>query len=130
MAGAVRTQLQVVRRRRAGLVRPIPGDRRGGIGLLDFRSEDYAGYRSVNRQFAAALLPLLRPDDVIWVHDYQLMLLPAMLREAMPSLRIGFFLHTPFPSYEVFRIHPKRVELAAGLLGADQIGFHTFGPLA
>ena len=55
------------------------------------------------------------------------MLLPAMLKEKMPSLRVGFFLHTPFPSYEIFRCHPKATELATGVLGADLIGFHTFG---
>nr|MBA2706328.1 bifunctional alpha,alpha-trehalose-phosphate synthase (UDP-forming)/trehalose-phosphatase [Gemmatimonadaceae bacterium] len=68
-----------------------------------------------------------KEGDFVWVHDYQLMLLPAMLREAMPSLKIGFFLHTPFPSFEVFRCHPNRRELVSGLLGADLVGFHTFG---
>jgi trehalose 6-phosphate synthase/phosphatase len=84
-------------------------------------------YQQVNRQFADRVLESAGPDDMVWVHDYQLMLLPAMLREAMPSLKIGFFLHTPFPSYEVFRCHPQRAELVAGLLGADLVGFHTFG---
>jgi trehalose 6-phosphate synthase/phosphatase len=67
--------------------------------------------------------------DLVWVHDYQLMLLPAMLRAAAPSLRIGFFLHTPFPAYEIFRCHPRRAELVAGMLGAHRIGFHAFGYL-
>ena len=84
-------------------------------------------YVNVNRKFADAVLGAAQSDDMVWVHDYQLMLVPAMLREAMPSLRVGFFLHTPFPSYEIFRYHPKRTELVAGMLGADQIGFHTFG---
>lgn len=84
-------------------------------------------YRNVNQRFADAVLNTAGDGDLVWVHDYQLMLVPAMLRLANPSLRIGFFLHTPFPSYEIFRCHPHRVELIEGLLGADQIGFHTFG---
>ena len=84
-------------------------------------------YRAVNRLFCERICSTARDGDMVWVHDYQLMLLPAMLRHRMPGLRIGFFLHTPFPPYEVFRINPKRNELLAGLLGADLIGFHTFG---
>jgi trehalose 6-phosphate synthase/phosphatase len=83
-------------------------------------------YERVNRKFADAVLNEARDGDLVWVHDYQLMLLPAMLKEANPSLRVGFFLHTPFPSYEVFRCHPRRDELVAGMLAADQVGFHTF----
>jgi trehalose 6-phosphate synthase/phosphatase len=86
-------------------------------------------YRSVNQTFADKVVSIANDGDLVWVHDYQLMLLPAMLKEARPSLRVGFFLHTPFPSYEVFRYHPKRDELVQGLLGADQVGFHTFGYL-
>ncbi|MBN2376174.1 MAG: bifunctional alpha,alpha-trehalose-phosphate synthase (UDP-forming)/trehalose-phosphatase [Sedimentisphaerales bacterium] len=89
----------------------------------------YEAYRQVNRQFAEAVLELIGSDDMVWVHDYHLMLLPAMLREARPGLSIGYFLHTPFPSYELFRCHPKREELLSGILGADLIGFHTFGYL-
>src|SRR5688572_24289100 len=84
-------------------------------------------YRDVNRLFCDKVCSVARDGDMVWVHDYQLMLLPALLRERMASLRIGFFLHTPFPSYEVFRCNPKRNELVSGLLGADLIGFHTFG---
>jgi trehalose 6-phosphate synthase/phosphatase len=84
-------------------------------------------YRAVNQRFADKALELARPGDLVWVHDYQLMLVPAMLHDAMPELKIGFFLHTPFPSFETFRCHPKRSELVAGMLGADLIGFHTFG---
>ena len=84
-------------------------------------------YRNVNQRFADAVLRTASDGDLVWVHDYQLMLVPAMLRSANPSLRIGFFLHTPFPSYEIFRCHPHRLQLIEGLLGADQIGFHTFG---
>ncbi len=84
-------------------------------------------YRTINERYAAATLEVATENDLVWVHDYQLMLLPELLRREMPSLRIGFFLHTPFPSYEVFRYHPRRRELVQGMLGADLVGFHTFG---
>lgn len=87
----------------------------------------WTSYRDANRRFADKVLELATAGDLVWVHDYQLMLVPAMLREAMPALGIGFFLHTPFPSFETFRCHPKRRELVTGILGADLIGFHTFG---
>lgn len=86
-------------------------------------------YERVNQQFAETVLSVAQDDDLVWVHDYQLMLLPRLLREARPSLRVGFFLHTPFPSQEVFRCHPNRVELLNGVLGANLVGFHTFGYL-
>jgi trehalose 6-phosphate synthase/phosphatase len=73
------------------------------------------------------LLKVLSPDDVVWVHDYQLMLLPRLIREQWPEIPIGFFLHIPFPSFEVFRLLPAawRREIIEGLLGAGLIGFHT-----
>jgi len=86
-------------------------------------------YRRVNHIFADAVLDTVRKGDNVWIHDYHLMLLPAILRKQKPSLKIGFFLHTPFPSYEVFRCHPNRAEIVEGMLGADLIGFHTFGYL-
>lgn len=90
-------------------------------------NDDYwEAYQQANRKFADVTIPLIRPDDLVWVHDYQLMLLPAMIREAFPKVSIGFFLHIPFPSYEVFRVLPWRKEILEGVLGADQIGFHTF----
>jgi trehalose 6-phosphate synthase/phosphatase len=89
----------------------------------------WAAYEQVNRLFADHVLSLAKDGDLVWVHDYQLMLLPRLLKDANPSLRVGFFLHTPFPSYEVFRCHPNREALAAGLLGADLVGFHTFNYL-
>ena len=92
-----------------------------------YQSEWWEHYRAVNRRFAEKTLLVAEEGAVVWVHDYQLMLLPRMLSKARPSLKVGFFLHTPFPSYEVFRYHPRRVELLKGLLGADLIGFHTFG---
>jgi trehalose 6-phosphate synthase/phosphatase len=86
-------------------------------------------YQNVNRTFAEKVLETVHEGDLVWVHDYQLMLLPAMLRAAAPNLKIGFFLHTPFPAYEIFRCHPRRRELVAGMLGANRIGFHAFGYL-
>jgi trehalose 6-phosphate synthase/phosphatase len=86
-------------------------------------------YQNVNRTFAEKVLEVAKEGDLVWVHDYQLMLLPAMLRAAAPHLRIGYFLHTPFPAYEIFRCHPRRRELVAGMLGANRVGFHAFGYL-
>jgi len=86
-------------------------------------------YQKVNRIVADAVLDLVHEGDTVWVHDYHLLLLPSYLREKRPDLKIGFFLHTPFPSYELFRCHPNREELLEGMLGANLIGFHTFGYL-
>ena len=94
-----------------------------------FEAGWFEAYQRVNAAFAARVLELCRPDDLVWIHDYHLMLLPLMLREKAPGLRIGFFLHTPFPSSEIFRCHPNRDALIQGLLGADLIGFHTYGYL-
>jgi len=68
-------------------------------------------------------------NGTVWIHDYHLFLLPKMLRERRPDLKIGFFLHTPFPSSEIFRVLPDRQEILEGLLGCDQIGFHTYNYL-
>ncbi len=87
----------------------------------------WEAYREVNRKFASIVIKHLKKDDIIWVHDYQLLLLPQMIREAYPDSCIGFFLHIPFPSYEIFRILPWRRQILEGMLGADLIGFHTFG---
>ncbi len=87
--------------------------------------ENWATYRAVNERFAEQVARHWRPGDLVWVHDYQLMLLPALLRERCPGARVGFFLHVPFPGPEVFRILPWREELLRGLLGADVVGFHT-----
>ncbi len=84
-------------------------------------------YQAVNRKFADAVVPLMEEGDTVWVHDYQLLLLPGLIRAAKPKASIGFFLHIPFPSYEIFRILPWREELLQGMLGADLLGFHTFG---
>lgn len=95
--------------------------------LAEIQESYFEAYTQANKNFAEQLLPLLKPDDIIWIHDYQLMLLPAMLREKLPHANIGFFLHIPFPSYEIFRLLPTqwRTALLESLLGADLIGFHT-----
>jgi trehalose 6-phosphate synthase/phosphatase len=83
-------------------------------------------YRIVNRKFALKVLEYAEKGDRVWVHDFHLMLAPKMIRDANPGLSIGFFMHIPFPSFEVFRILPWRRELVEGILGADLIGFHSF----
>ncbi len=94
-----------------------------------YNDDMWEAYQQVNFKFFQEVEKHLREDDMVWVHDYQLMLLPAMIRKKFPKISIGFFLHIPFPSYEVFRILPWSKEILTGLLGADQIGFHTFGYL-
>ncbi|MEM9990757.1 MAG: bifunctional alpha,alpha-trehalose-phosphate synthase (UDP-forming)/trehalose-phosphatase [Bacteroidota bacterium] len=91
-----------------------------------YRDDYWEAYKAVNRKFADVVIPQLKDGDMVWVQDYQLLLLPAMIRAAFPDISIGFFLHIPFPSYEIFRILPWREEILNGVLGADQIGFHTF----
>ena len=95
--------------------------------LARFEEEHWKEYQRVNRAFASALAEVLQPDDILWIHDYQLLLLPRLVRERFPHLPIGFFLHIPFPSYEVFRLLPRpwRAEIIEGLLGSSLIGFHT-----
>ncbi len=92
----------------------------------EFELDSWNVYRSVNQKFADAILEEADDNDTIWVHDYQLMLVPQMVREKRPNISIGFFLHIPFPSYEIFRILPWRKEILMGLLGSDLIGFHTY----
>ncbi|WP_437897670.1 bifunctional alpha,alpha-trehalose-phosphate synthase (UDP-forming)/trehalose-phosphatase [Sorangium sp. So ce124] len=91
---------------------------------LDAR-QDWESYREVNERFADAIASRYRPGDRVWIHDYQLTLVPAMLRRRIPDARIGFFLHIPFPAAEVFRILPWREQVLRGMLGADVVGFHT-----
>jgi len=90
-------------------------------------SREWETYRAVNETFAeAAARAWTGPEDLVWVHDYQLVLVPGMLRARVPSARIGFFLHIPFPASEVLRILPWREQVLEGLLGADLVGFHTY----
>jgi trehalose 6-phosphate synthase/phosphatase len=92
-----------------------------------YNEDFWINYKSVNETFCNAILDIIKPGDIVWIHDYHLMLLPKLLREKMPDATIGFFLHTPFPSYEIFRSLPRKwsKEILNGLLGADLIGFHT-----
>lgn len=96
------------------------------IGYADYNPEFWKNYKRVNKQFCDEVMKIARPNDIIWVHDYHLMLLPQMLREKLPQAEIGFFLHIPFPSYELFRTLPWRREILEGLFGSDLIGLHTF----
>ncbi len=91
-----------------------------------YNPEHWKAYVRVNEKFCDAILKKAGPDDTIWVHDYQLLLLPKMLREALPNATIAFFQHIPFPSYEIIRMIPWRKELLEGMVGADLIGFHTY----
>lgn len=92
----------------------------------EFELNFWNTYRAVNQKFADAIIEKSNEDDTIWIHDYQLMLVPQMVREKRPNTSIGFFLHIPFPSYEIFRTLPWREEVLEGLLGSDLIGFHTY----
>jgi trehalose 6-phosphate synthase/phosphatase len=83
-------------------------------------------YQSVNQKFADVVIDHIQVGDTVWIHDYQLLLLPALIRNKESHLTIGFFQHIPFPSYEIFRLIPWREELINGMFGADLIGFHTF----
>ena len=87
--------------------------------------QEWDAYERVNERFADAVAACHQPGDLVWVHDYQLMLVPQLLRARLPDARIGFFLHIPFPSSEMFRILPARDRILRGLLGADLVGFHT-----
>jgi len=91
-----------------------------------FDDNQWEAYKQVNEQFAQAVVEEVQPGDTVWVHDYQLLLVPDLIRQKIQDVTIGFFLHIPFPSFEIFRIFPKRQEVLRGLMGADLIGFHTY----
>jgi len=96
------------------------------LEYAEFELDSWLTYKSVNQKFADAIIEKAGEEDTIWIHDYQLMLVPKMVRAMRPNLSIGFFLHIPFPSYEIFRTLPWREEVLEGLLGSDLIGFHTY----
>ena len=96
---------------------------------LKFDATHWESYVEANRLFCEAVANRYRPNDLIWVHDYHLMLLPQMLRERLRDAAVGFFLHIPFPSSEIFPILPRREELLEGLLGADLLAFQTHAHL-
>ncbi|NLF90374.1 MAG: trehalose-6-phosphate synthase [Corynebacterium marinum] len=89
-----------------------------------YHREWWSAYRDVNLRFALEVAEVAAEGATVWVQDYQLQLLPGILRQMRPDLRIGFFLHIPFPSPDLFRQLPWRDEIIRGLLGADLIGFH------
>jgi trehalose 6-phosphate synthase len=95
------------------------------LGFLQYRRDDFEAYRRVNALFARKLIALIEPQDVIWVHDYHLIPLAAELRHAGIENRIGFFLHVPFPSYDVFRAVPAHEYLLNTLCAYDVVGFQT-----
>lgn len=99
-------------------------------GEIVFDESAWNAYREANRLFARAIASEVEDGDLVWVHDYHLMLLPAMLREEIGqskmNVKIGFFLHTPFPSSEIYRILPVRNEILLGVLHSDLLGFHTY----
>ncbi|KAB7730016.1 bifunctional alpha,alpha-trehalose-phosphate synthase (UDP-forming)/trehalose-phosphatase [Rudanella paleaurantiibacter] len=92
-----------------------------------FRESDFTCYQQANARFLEEVLALIEPGDLVWIHDFQLMLLPNLVREARPDTRIGYFFHIPFPNYEIIKLLPRawRQQLIQGVLGADVLGFHT-----
>lgn len=86
----------------------------------------WESYVKVNQKYCTEILKHARSGDTIWIHDYHLLLLPSLLRQKLKKCQIGFFLHIPFPSYEIFRQIPWHAEILHGLIGADLIGFHTY----
>ena len=96
------------------------------VTYANFEQTYWDFYQTVNHKFSEVVIDHLNEGDTVWVHDYQLLLLPALIRQAQAHVIIGFFQHIPFPSYEIFRLIPWRAELVDGMFGADLLGFHTF----
>lgn len=94
--------------------------------LAHYRDEYWKAYEKVNKTFQKAIAAMASPKAVIWIHDYHLMLLPQLVRSKLPLSTIGFFLHIPFPNFEIFRLLPQRKNILAGLLGSNIVGFHTY----
>ena len=95
------------------------------FSFIEYRADYWGAYQEVNTLFCNEALNFIEDDDIVWVQDYQLMLLPKKIRDKKPNANIGYFHHIPFPSYELFRVLPEREEILEGLLGADLIGFHA-----
>ncbi|PBQ33687.1 bifunctional alpha,alpha-trehalose-phosphate synthase (UDP-forming)/trehalose-phosphatase [Sphingobacteriaceae bacterium] len=95
--------------------------------FAEFHEQHFEAYKKVNSLFEAEIVKICKPGDVVWVHDYHLMTLPGQLKTINPELQVGFFLHIPFPSYEIFRLLPERwrEELLNNLIKADLVGFQT-----
>lgn len=88
-------------------------------------SDDWKAYQSANRKFANCVVANTKDDDLIWVQDYHMCLVPGFVRKRAPKRNIGYFCHIPFPHFEIFRLLPNRRDIIRGMLGADLIGFHT-----
>lgn len=93
---------------------------------IEFDITYYEAYKKVNQIFAEKILSIYEDGDIVWIHDYHIMLTPVMLREQKKDMAIGFFLHIPFPSSEIFRSLPVREEILLGVLGSNMIAFHTY----
>jgi len=91
-----------------------------------YSSDAWNTYKKVNKLFCQTVMENYKEGDIIWVQDYHLMLLPMLIRKEIPEASIGFFLHIPFPSSEVFRLIPWRKEILEGILGSDLVGFHIY----
>ena len=94
--------------------------------IARFNEAEWRAYAEANALFAEHLNHVAGPDDSFWIQDFQLLLVPKLLRELRPEAKIGFFLHIPFPAYETLRVLPWHKELLEGLSGADLVGFHTY----
>ncbi len=96
--------------------------------FVEYTDEYFSAFVKANEQIADKAQQLVKNGDVVWIHDYHLLPLAALLRKRNPNITIGFFLHTPFPNYELLRLLPKKCKqfIIDGMLGADVIGFHTF----
>ncbi len=94
--------------------------------IAEYNQTTWEAYRRMNRRFCETVKDFIREENIVWIHDYQLLLLPEMLKEDYPDLAVGLFLHIPFPSYELFRQIPWREEILRGMLNADLVGFHTY----
>src|SRR5262249_32784679 len=97
------------------------------VGRPVYHRRWWESYQRVNRRFAQITADVAPPGAMVWIQDYHLQLVPAMLRELRPDVSIGFFMHIPFPPPELFKQLPRRAELLRGLLGADLVGFQNSG---
>ena len=93
---------------------------------VSYSEKTWKAYVKVNRLYAEKILEFIDEGDILWIHDYHLLLLPEMIRSIKPGVSIGLFIHVPFPSFEIFRLLPWRQEVIEGMLGADLLGFQTY----
>lgn len=97
--------------------------------FIKYKTKNWETYKQVNEIFAKEIIKIAKKDDVIWIHDFHLFLVPKLLKEKKPNLKVGFFLHIPFPSSEIYRQLPCREEILESLIKADLIGFHDYSYL-